>query len=130
MPGAQVVVEGCGANGCEYMTGGRVVVLGAVGRNFAAGMSGGIAYVLDEQGNFPAQVNRQMVNLETLDDPGEADAVRAMPILADKHYFDYTPACEAIPRPIGYSQTRNDACLWDAYYGFWYKADCIGELFL
>ncbi len=60
------------------MTGGRVVVLGPTGRNFGAGMSGGIAYVLDERGAFPARVNRQMVGLETLDDPEEAEAVRAM----------------------------------------------------
>ncbi len=76
--GVNAVVEAVGDHGCEYMTGGRVVVLGPTGRNFGAGMSGGIAYVLDERGDFPAQVNRQMVNLETLDDPEEADAVRAM----------------------------------------------------
>ena len=50
--GAWAVVEGVGDHGCEYMTGGRVVVLGATGRNFAAGMSGGVAYVLDEHGEF------------------------------------------------------------------------------
>jgi hypothetical protein len=55
------------------------------------------------------------------------DAVRAMPLLVNTHLFDYVRSCEAIPRPIGYSQTRNDACLWDAYYGFWYKAACDGE---
>jgi len=51
-------------HGCEYMTGGRVVILGPAGRNFAAGMSGGIAYVLDEQGDFPRRCNPQMVVLE------------------------------------------------------------------
>jgi hypothetical protein len=56
------------------------------------------------------------------------DAVRAMPIFANQSYFDYTPACEAVPRPIGYSQARNDACLWNGYYGFWYKAACDGTL--
>ncbi len=65
--GATAVVEGCGDHGCEYMTGGRVVVLGATGRNFAAGMSGGVAYVLDEHGRFEANVNRAMVELEGLD---------------------------------------------------------------
>src|SRR5262249_53569249 len=55
--GACVVVEGVGDHGCEYMTGGRVVVLGPTGRNFAAGMSGGVAYVLDEDGSFPARCN-------------------------------------------------------------------------
>ncbi|HQW08402.1 MAG TPA: glutamate synthase large subunit [Steroidobacteraceae bacterium] len=89
--GVNAVVEAVGDHGCEYMTGGRVVVLGPTGRNFGAGMSGGIAYVLDEQGNFPAQVNRQMVNLETLDDPGEADAVRAM-IARHQEYTDSTRA--------------------------------------
>ncbi len=63
--GVSAVVEGCGDHGCEYMTGGRVIVLGPTGRNFAAGMSGGVAYVLDEAGAFPARCNRQIVELET-----------------------------------------------------------------
>ena len=62
--GANAVVEGLGDHGCEYMTGGTVVVLGAAGRNFAAGMSGGIAYVLDEDGEFEKYCNRAMVDLE------------------------------------------------------------------
>jgi glutamate synthase (ferredoxin) len=61
------VVEGIGDNGCEYMTGGRVVVLGRAGRNFGAGMSGGIAYVLDESGDFARRVNKQMVAIEKLE---------------------------------------------------------------
>jgi glutamate synthase domain-containing protein 3 len=65
--GAFAVVEGVGDHGCEYMTGGRVVVLGETGRNFAAGMSGGIAYVLDEAGVFPGRCNTDLVELETLD---------------------------------------------------------------
>ncbi len=65
--GAQAVVEGVGDHGCEYMTGGRVVVLGRTGRNFAAGMSGGIAYVFDPGGNFPRRCNREMVDLEAVD---------------------------------------------------------------
>ncbi len=64
--GAHAVVEGVGDHGCEYMTGGRVVVLGATGRNFAAGMSGGIAYVLDEDGAFAGRCNMGMVDLEAL----------------------------------------------------------------
>jgi glutamate synthase (ferredoxin) len=76
--GANAVVEGVGDHGCEYMTGGIVVVLGATGRNFAAGMSGGTAYVLDESGDFPSRVNRQMVNLERLEDPAEAEVVRRL----------------------------------------------------
>ncbi len=66
--GALAVVEGIGDHGCEYMTGGRVVILGPTGRNFAAGMSGGIAYVLDIDGSFPSRVNRELVDLEELDE--------------------------------------------------------------
>ena len=75
--GAWAVVEGIGDHGCEYMTGGRVVVLGPTGRNFAAGMSGGVAYVLDEDGKFPKRCNMGMVGFEAL---SEADAIelRAM----------------------------------------------------
>jgi glutamate synthase (ferredoxin) len=84
--GVTVVVEGIGDNGCEYMTGGNVVVLGRAGRNFGAGMSGGIGYVLDEAGDFPKRVNVQMVGIEKLEDAKEIAAVRAM---IQKH-FDYT----------------------------------------
>jgi glutamate synthase (NADPH/NADH) large chain len=66
--GATAVVEGIGDHGCEYMTGGRVVVLGPTGRNFGAGMSGGIAYVYDADGTFPHRVNREMVDLDPLED--------------------------------------------------------------
>jgi len=66
--GATAVVEGVGDHGCEYMTGGRVVVLGPTGRNFGAGMSGGIAYVYDPDGVFPAKLNREMVQLQELSD--------------------------------------------------------------
>jgi glutamate synthase (NADPH) large chain len=65
--GVATVVEGVGDHGCEYMTGGRVVVLGATGRNFAAGMSGGIAYVLDPEHVFPRRCNTDLVELEALD---------------------------------------------------------------
>jgi glutamate synthase (NADPH/NADH) large chain len=65
--GATAVVEGVGDHGCEYMTGGRVVVLGPTGRNFAAGMSGGIAYVYDPDASFSARVNYEMVELEPLE---------------------------------------------------------------
>jgi len=75
--GALAVVEGVGDHGCEYMTGGRAVILGPTGRNFAAGMSGGIAYVLDEIGDFGEfRCNREMVDLEELTDPAEVDLVR------------------------------------------------------
>ena len=62
--GAHAVVEGVGDHGCEYMTGGRVVVLGRTGRNFAAGMSGGVAYVLDAAGDFARRCNPELVDLE------------------------------------------------------------------
>jgi len=71
--GATVVVEGIGDHGCEYMTGGRVVVLGRTGRNFAAGMSGGIAYVLDADGGFEQRCNREMVDLEPLIESDDVD---------------------------------------------------------
>jgi glutamate synthase domain-containing protein 3 len=76
--GAAAVVEGVGDHGCEYMTGGRVVVLGRTGRNFAAGMSGGIAYVLDANENFKTRCNRDMVELERLDELEDIETVHAM----------------------------------------------------
>jgi glutamate synthase (NADPH/NADH) large chain/glutamate synthase (ferredoxin) len=80
--GADAVVEGVGDHGCEYMTGGRVVVLGATGRNFGAGMSGGLAFVLDEDGTFRNRVNPTVLDqLEELDE-GDAIEVRA---LVDEH---------------------------------------------
>ena len=66
--GATAVVEGIGDHGCEYMTGGKVIVLGPTGRNFAAGMSGGVAYVYDQDGTFPSKVNSELVDLEDLDE--------------------------------------------------------------
>jgi glutamate synthase (NADPH/NADH) large chain len=74
--GANAVVEAVGDHGCEYMTGGRVLVLGPTGRNFAAGMSGGIAYVLDEAGDFGARCNTEMVGLTALEDAEEIEAVK------------------------------------------------------
>jgi glutamate synthase (ferredoxin) len=76
--GATAVVEGVGDHGCEYMTGGRVVVLGGTGRNFAAGMSGGVAYVLDEAGDFAQRCNLEMVDLEALDDAQEEQFVKGL----------------------------------------------------
>lgn len=83
--GVNAVVEAVGDHGCEYMTGGRVVVLGTTGRNFAAGMSGGIAYVLDEAGTFSENCNQEMVLLEKMVD-GEIETVKRMVM---KH-ADYT----------------------------------------
>ncbi|MCA9946835.1 MAG: hypothetical protein KC449_25315, partial [Anaerolineales bacterium] len=76
--GVQAVVEGVGDHGCEYMTGGRVVVLGRTGRNFAAGMSGGVAYVLDWDGRFHERCNREMVELEPVHNPIDMDELEAM----------------------------------------------------
>ena len=78
--GASAVVEGVGDHACEYMTGGYVVVLGPTGRNFAAGMSGGIAYVLDEGGAFAGRCNLQLVDLEALDDE---DGVLVLALVAE-----------------------------------------------
>jgi glutamate synthase domain-containing protein 2/glutamate synthase domain-containing protein 1/glutamate synthase domain-containing protein 3 len=75
--GADAVIEGVGDHGCEYMTGGHVVVLGPTGRNFAAGMSGGIAYVLDADGGFAGRCNHELVDLERLDE-GDQARVRAL----------------------------------------------------
>jgi glutamate synthase (ferredoxin) len=73
--GVDAIVEGVGDHGCEYMTGGRVVVLGTTGRNFAAGMSGGIAYVLDEKGDFATRCNTSMSDLFALEDQAEIDSL-------------------------------------------------------
>ena len=79
--GASAVIEGVGDHGCEYMTGGRVVVLGPTGRNFAAGMSGGLAFVLDEDGSFRRRVNPAVLDqLEPLD---EADAIEVRALVAE-----------------------------------------------
>jgi glutamate synthase (ferredoxin) len=83
--GAEAVVEGTGDHGCEYMTGGRAVILGETGRNFAAGMSGGVAYVWDANGTFRPKVNKEMVDLEPLDQ-GDLDYVKAR---IEKH-VEYT----------------------------------------
>ncbi len=98
--GAWAVVEGVGDHGCEYMTGGRVAILGPTGVNFAAGMSGGIAYVLDENGMFDARCNLEMVDLESLSRTDQRElrgmierhaavtgSLRAKQILADWHQW-------------------------------------------
>jgi len=88
--GASAVVEGVGDHGCEYMTGGVVVVLGRTGRNFAAGMSGGIAYVLDEDGQFASRVNTETVDLDPLQD-SDLEVIERM---VRKH-FQYTRSRKA-----------------------------------
>jgi glutamate synthase (ferredoxin) len=88
--GAQTVVEGVGDHGCEYMTGGCAVILGKTGRNFGAGMSGGFAYVLDEDGLFRTRVNPERIDLDPLDAQDEETIQR----LVRKH-FQYTRSARA-----------------------------------
>ena len=83
--GATAIVEGVGDHGCEYMTGGRVLVLGGTGRNFAAGMSGGIAYVLDMNQDFHTKVNTEMVEVTPLEDPAEIAFIRGL--IEDHHHY-------------------------------------------
>ena len=89
--GAEAVVEGVGDHGCEYMTRGTVVVLGPTGRNFAAGMSGGAAFVLDEAGRFPELCNHEMVDLEAVEDDEDKETLRRM---LEDHYR-YTGSANA-----------------------------------
>jgi glutamate synthase (ferredoxin) len=89
--GVQAVVEAVGDHGCEYMTGGKVVVLGLTGRNFAAGMSGGVAYIWDESGDFASRCNIQMVGLEQLEDSEEIAELQQM----IQRHFDYTQSQRA-----------------------------------
>jgi glutamate synthase (NADPH/NADH) large chain len=86
--GANAVVEGLGDHGCEYMTGGVVVCLGETGRNFAAGMSGGIAYVLDEVGDFRKKCNTEMVTLDTVDSDKDGEERQNM-LEADEARLKY-----------------------------------------
>ena len=83
--GATAVVEGVGDHGCEYMTGGRILVLGSTGRNFAAGMSGGIAYVLDIHQDFMSKLNMEMVEAGSLEDKDEISFVRGL--IEDHHHY-------------------------------------------
>jgi glutamate synthase domain-containing protein 3 len=89
--GAHVVVGAIGDHGCEYMTGGRVVILGEIGKNFAAGMSGGIAYIYDSGDKLRQRINRGMVDLEKIEDPKELDEVKGM----ITNYLKYTNSLEA-----------------------------------
>ena len=84
--GAVAVVEGTGDHGCEYMTGGRVVVIGQTGRNFGAGMSGGIAYVYDPDGTFATRCNMEMIDLEPLEEEEDLEVVHG---LMERH-LEYT----------------------------------------
>jgi glutamate synthase (NADPH/NADH) len=94
--GANAVVEGTGDHGCEYMTGGRVIVLGTTGRNFAAGMSGGIAYVLDMAHTFPPKVNMEMVELGQVTDPREIAELRGL--IEDHRHFTGSEVADRVLR--------------------------------
>ncbi len=105
--GVTAVVAAIGDHGCEYMTGGTVVVLGPTGRNFAAGMSGGVAYILDEKGDFATRCNMQMVALETFEDAAESESVR---LLVQRH-AELTK-CQKAWRILA---------LWEKYSGMFVK---------
>ncbi|MCD7918062.1 MAG: glutamate synthase subunit alpha, partial [Clostridiales bacterium] len=137
--GAYAVVEGVGDHGCEYMTGGRVVVLGGTGKNFAAGMSGGIAYVLDMKRDLYLRVNKSMVNIDLVEQKHDIQELRTMiqehvaatgsekgkAILADfEHYLpyfkkimpvDYNRMLKAIARAEEKGLTHEQAEI-DAFY--------------
>ena len=89
--GANIVVSSVGDHGCEYMTGGRVVILGEVGKNFAAGMSGGIAYIYDKHSKLKPRINTQMVDLDSIEEQKESNEVKNM----IKKYVTYTNSNEA-----------------------------------
>jgi glutamate synthase (NADPH/NADH) large chain len=95
--GAIAVVEGVGDHGCEYMTGGRVLVLGRTGRNFAAGMSGGVAYVFDELAVFSSRCNQEMVELEGLEDRADLEVVHGL-LAAHVRYTGSTVAAALLAR--------------------------------
>ena len=92
--GADTVVEGVGDHGCEYMTGGHVIIIGATGRNFAAGMSGGEAYVYDPDGVFAGRCNREMVDLESIVSAVDEELVRR---LLEKHlHYTHSTVAQGI----------------------------------
>ncbi|HLA35005.1 MAG TPA: glutamate synthase-related protein, partial [Rhodocyclaceae bacterium] len=105
--GATAVVEGTGDHGCEYMTGGTVVVLGATGRNFAAGMSGGIAYVYDEDGLFAQRCNPAMVALEKV----QAEAEQADDGLWHREQRDETQLRQMIEQHVRYTDSERGKAL-------------------
>jgi glutamate synthase (ferredoxin) len=105
--GVHAVVEGVGDHGCEYMTGGRVVIIGKTGRNFAAGMSGGIAYVLNEDNDFHIRCNRQMVHLEEVEEKEDVEIIKR---LLTRH-VQYTQSS------VGRRILQN----WQAYQGRFVK---------
>jgi glutamate synthase (NADPH/NADH) large chain len=127
--GAVAVVEGVGDHGCEYMTGGVVVVLGRTGRNFAAGMSGGIAYVLDEDDSFESRCNMSMVELEPVVEEetlhgrefghhGDLETMGVVEILHDLQRRDAERLYQLILRHRGFtgsSRANHILSNWDEY---------------
>ena len=127
--GAVAVVEGVGDHGCEYMTGGVVVCLGNTGRNFAAGMSGGIAYVLDEQGDFERRCNLAMVELEPIkaeDDTlerlahqgGDLEAHGLVDVMRDMTRFDAERLNQLVEKHVHYTNSARGRRIlenWDFY---------------
>jgi len=120
--GAKAVVEGTGDHCCEYMTGGRTVVLGTTGRNFAAGMSGGIAYVLDENGDFDYYCNKGLVELSSVED--KTDIVELQEMIQKHMLYTQSPQAEKVltnweeylPKfvkviPLEYKKVLNEAKL-------------------
>ncbi|HUW51696.1 MAG TPA: glutamate synthase large subunit [Sulfuricella sp.] len=121
--GAVAVVEGLGDHGCEYMTGGMVIVLGQTGRNFAAGMSGGVAYVLDEDGSFEQRCNLSMVQLEPIPEEEAASETGTMEAHGRVHFNHLGKADEAALRGkiekhlryTGSARARNILDNWASY---------------
>ena len=92
--GATAVIEGCGTNGCEYMTGGKVVILGEVGSNFGAGMTGGIAYIYDENNSFEDQINPETLRLFRLEQDHWKDELKVL--LEDHLRYTNSPQASRI----------------------------------
>jgi len=123
------VIEGVGDHGCEYMTGGVVVCLGHTGRNFAAGMSGGIAYVLDEEGDFERRCNLAMVELEPIkaeDDSlerlahqgGDLEAHGLVDVMRDMTRFDAERLHQLIEKHVHYTNSARGRLIldnWESY---------------
>ena len=118
--GVNAVVEGVGDHGCEYMTGGTVVVLGKTGANFAAGMSGGIAYIFDEAGNFANFCNQEMVTIEKI----AADDTLSSKNLWHLNTSDETLLRRLIQTHYNYTNSKQAKAIinnWDEYLGRFIK---------
>jgi glutamate synthase (NADPH/NADH) large chain len=122
--GAWAVVEGLGDHGCEYMTGGVVVVLGETGRNFAAGMSGGIAYILDEDNKFNSKCNKAMVELQRLSSFEINENPSLKEINSDLLDFDEARLKLIIKRHFKYTKSTKAKMIldnWNKYINLFHK---------